>query len=115
MSRIDLGAVSAFDIAVKNGYTGTEADWVNDIAGASEAAESAGESAQSAEESATQAQASAELARQDFKQYSEILDGVVATAEQAVEIAENSGVEVYVNDGALFINTLLPNGNEVEF
>lgn len=40
MSKIDLGSVSAFDIAVKNGYAGTEADWVNDITGATEIAPS---------------------------------------------------------------------------
>lgn len=36
MSKIDLGSVSAYDIAVKNGYAGTEADWVNDITSASD-------------------------------------------------------------------------------
>ncbi len=40
MSKIDLGSVSAYDIAVKNGYAGTEADWVNDITGATEIAPS---------------------------------------------------------------------------
>lgn len=37
MSKIDLGSVSAYDIAVKNGYAGTEADWVNEITNASSA------------------------------------------------------------------------------
>lgn len=63
MSKIDLGSVSAFDIAVKNGYAGTEADWVNDIANASEYSSSANESAQAAEASAGQAAESAEEAR----------------------------------------------------
>lgn len=59
MSKIDLGSVSAYDIAVKNGYAGTEADWVNDIANASENAEAA-------QQSASQASSAAAASRADY-------------------------------------------------
>lgn len=58
----DLGAVSAYAIAVKNGYTGTEAEWEAYIANASTNAQNAAASATAAAGSATAAAGSATAA-----------------------------------------------------
>ena len=55
----DLGAVSAYAIAVKNGYTGTEEEWEAYIANASTNAQNAAASATAAAGSATAAAGSA--------------------------------------------------------
>lgn len=66
--RADLGAVSAYAVAKKNGFTGTEAEWEAYIANASqnaqEAAQSASTAASSALSAANQASSAAESAAQ---------------------------------------------------
>ena len=96
MGKIDLGSVSAFDIAVKNGYAGTEADWVNDIANASEYSSSANESAQHAESSAEQAAESAEEAR--------IRYGSPLVATTASAMTDTNRVYVYTGSEAGYTN-----------
>ena len=58
----DLGPVSAYAVAVANGFTGTEAEWEQYIANASTAAQSAAGSATAAANSATAAAQSATAA-----------------------------------------------------
>ena len=61
-ARVNLGAVSAWAVAKKNGFTGTEAEWETYIANASSNAASAAASAASAESSKNAAAASAAAA-----------------------------------------------------
>ena len=83
MSKIDLGSVSAFDIAVKNGYAGTEADWVNDIANASESAEIAQQSAQ-------QATSAAAASRADYTEVMSDFDVLSARMDEFTSLDEGS-------------------------
>lgn len=83
MSKIDLGSVSAFDIAVKNGYAGTEADWVNDIANASENAEAA-------QQSATQAASAAAASRADYTEVMSGFDVLSARMDEFTSLEEGS-------------------------
>lgn len=90
MSKIDLGSVSAFDIAVKNGYAGTEADWVNDIANASENAEAAQQSASEAQQSASQAISAAGASRADYTQVRQDYDQLTARMDTFTSLEEGS-------------------------
>ena len=83
MSKIDLGSVSAFDIAVKNGYAGTEADWVNDIANASESAEIA-------QQSATQAASAAAASRADYTEVMSDFDVLSARMDKFTSLDDGS-------------------------
>ena len=83
MSKIDLGSVSAFDIAVKNGYAGTEADWVNDIANASESAEIA-------QQSATQATSAAAASRADYTEVMSDFNVLSARMDEFTSLEEGS-------------------------
>ena len=83
MSKIDLGSVSAFDIAVKNGYAGTEADWVNDIANASENAEAA-------QQSASQATAAAAASRADYTEVMSDFDVLSARMDEFTSLDDGS-------------------------
>ena len=83
MSKIDLGSVSAFDIAVKNGYAGTEADWVNDIANASESAEIA-------QQSATQATSAAAASRADYTEVMSDFDVLSARMDEFTSLDDGS-------------------------
>ena len=90
MSKIDLGSVSAFDIAVKNGYAGTEADWVNDIANASENAEAAQQSASEAQQSASQATAAAAASRADYTEVMSDFDVLSARMDEFTSLDDGS-------------------------
>ena len=83
MSKIDLGSVSAYDIAVKNGYAGTEADWVNDIANASENAEAA-------QQSATQATSAAAESKADYTQVMSDFDVLSARMDEFTSLEDGS-------------------------
>lgn len=87
-TRKDLGPVSAYAIAVANGFTGTEAEWTSLIANASnsaqEAAESAGEAAQSAQETA-------DLVEDARTQY-----GSPLKAATVAEMTDTAHIYVYV-------------------
>lgn len=83
MSKVDLGSVSAFDIAVKNGYAGTEADWVNDIANASENAEAA-------QQSASQASSAAAASRADYTEVMSDFDVLSARMDEFTSLEEGS-------------------------
>ena len=90
MSKIDLGSVSAFDIAVKNGYAGTEADWVNDIANAGENAEAAQQSASQAQESAAQALSAADESKADYTQIESGFNVLSARMDEFTSLEEGS-------------------------
>lgn len=90
MSKIDLGSVSAFDIAVKNGYAGTEADWVNDIANASESAEIAERSATQAQQSASQALTAAGESKADYTEIASDVEVLTARMDEFASLEDGS-------------------------
>lgn len=90
MSKIDLGSVSAFDIAVKNGYAGTEADWVNDIANASESAEIAERSATQAQQSASQALSAAGESKADYTEVASDVEVLTARMDEFASLEDGS-------------------------
>lgn len=119
MSKIDLGSVSAFDIAVKNGYAGTEADWVNDIANAAESAVAAQASATQAEESATQAAEKAAESKADYTQVmsdfddlSERMDSLIAPSARVNQVS--SGAEIVITDKDGTTTAMVQNGTATD-
>ena len=97
MSSVDLGSVTAYSIAVKYGFEGTEAEWMQAIL-------NAGDNAQIAQESAEFAESSAEIAS--------ILYGSPLVAHTASEMLESNRVYVYVGSetGYTFGNWYYYNG-----
>lgn len=89
MIRLNLGSVTAYSIAVKNGFTGTEAEWMQAILNAGENAQDAAESAQSAAESAQDA-----------------LDSATASANSASS-AEESVLEAKIRYGSPLVAHLV--------
>lgn len=61
----DLGAVSAYAIAVENGYTGTESQWVTELSNTSQNAQAAAASAAAAQSAATSTLAAVEAKGQE--------------------------------------------------
>ncbi len=119
MSKIDLGSVSAFDIAVKNGYAGTEADWVNDIANASENAEAAAESAESARQYAQTAETAAEESKTDYESVmseidylSDKIDGFEPPEVSVTQTGE--GAEISVTDASGTTTATVYNGTATD-
>lgn len=97
MSSRELGSVTAYSIAVKYGFEGTEAEWMQAIldAGenaqdAAESAEASADSAEDAAESATSAEASAEIAK--------IRYGSPLVAHLVADMEDESRVYVYVGE-----------------
>jgi len=90
MSKVDLGSVSAFDIAVKNGYAGTEADWVNDIGNASESAEIAERSATQAQQSASQALTAAGESKADYTEIASDVEVLTARMDEFASLEDGS-------------------------
>ena len=88
MSSIDLGSVTAYSIAVKYGFTGTEAEWMQAILNAGEYSQETAENAELAEASAQSAEASAVRA--------EILYGSPLVANTVADMEEENRVYVYV-------------------
>lgn len=74
---LDIGAVSAYAIAVEHGYTGTEEEWASEQA-------AAGENARIAKESAKTAVAAAKAAQSN-------LDSIKPNTEQAITDIQNEG------------------------
>lgn len=74
---LDIGAVSAYAIAVEHGYTGTEEEWANEQA-------AAGENARIAKESAKTAVAAAKAAQSN-------LDSIKPNTEQAIANIQTEG------------------------
>lgn len=87
-TRKDLGPVSAYAIALANGFTGTEAEWTSLIANASNSAQ---EAAESASEAAQSAQETADLVEDARTQY-----GSPLKATTVAEMTDTAHIYVYV-------------------
>ena len=99
IEKVNLGAVSAYAVAKKNGFTGTEAEWEQYIANASVKAQQAAASATAAAQSAAQAAiSSGEISDQNsglFVRYDE--DATLSEASKA-QFRENIGLSYTVNE-----------------
>ena len=106
IEKVNLGAVSAYAVAKKNGFTGTEAEWEQYIANASMKAQQAADSAAAASGSALAAAQSAaqaaissgEISDQNsglFVRYDE--DATLSEASKA-QFRENIGLSYTVNE-----------------
>lgn len=95
--RIDLGSVTAYSIAVKNGFTGTEAEWMQAILNAGENAQDAAESAYEASESAILAENSATSAEESAEK-TKIQFGSPLVAYLVADMEDENRVYVYVGE-----------------
>lgn len=93
----DIGAYSAYAIAVKHGYKGTEAEWVEaqekarvDSEAAAKAAQTAQEAAEAAREQAQTAKTGAETAQGAAAQAAQAATGAASTATQAAQAAQTA-------------------------
>lgn len=93
----DIGAYSAYAIAVKHGYEGTEAEWVAaqekarvDSQEAATAAQAAQEAAEAARKQAQTAKTGAETAQAAAAQQAQTATGAAHTATQAVQAAKTA-------------------------
>lgn len=93
----DIGAYSAYAIAVKHGYKGTEAEWVAaqekarvDSEAAAKAAKTAQEAAEAAREQAQTAKTSAETAQTAAAQAAQTATGAAGAATQASQAAQTA-------------------------
>ena len=93
----DIGAYSAYAIAVKHGYKGTEAEWVAaqeqarvDSEAAAKAAKTAQEAAEAAREQAQTAKTSAETAQGAAAQAAQTATGAAGAATQAAQAAQTA-------------------------
>lgn len=86
VKRLDLGAVSAYALAVEKGYTGTEEEFVEILTNALNYATQA-------QESASAAAGSAEEAGRYKTQAGEILDSVNLAGTQQIEAIEAAGTQ----------------------
>lgn len=80
---IEARGLSAYDIAVKLGFEGSEQDWIDSLSAASEAA------AVVALEAANKANEAADKANQAVEEIEGIVDDAIAATEKAEEIASN--------------------------
>lgn len=80
---IEARGLSAYDIAVKLGFKGSEQDWIDSLSAASEAA------AVVALEAANKANEAADKANQAVEEIEGIVDDAIAATEKAEEIASN--------------------------
>ena len=95
MSSRELGSVTAYSIAVKYGFEGTEAEWMQAILNAGENAQDAENSAQNASNSATASASSAASAEASAVR-AEILYGSPLIANTVADMEEENRVYVYV-------------------
>lgn len=80
---IEARGLSAYDIAVKLGFKGSEQDWIDSLSKASE------DAAVAALEAANKANEAADKADQAVKEIEGIVDDTIAATEKAEEIASN--------------------------
>lgn len=80
---IEARGLSAYDIAVKLGFKGSEQDWIDSLSKASE------DAAVAALEAANKANEAADKADQAVKEIEDIVDDAIAATEKAEEIASN--------------------------
>lgn len=80
---IEARGLSAYDIAVKLGFKGSEQDWIDSLSKASE------DAAVAALEAANKANEAADKADQAVKEIEGIVDDAIAATEKAEEIASN--------------------------
>ena len=80
---IEARGLSAYDIAVKLGFKGSEQDWIDSLSKASE------DAAVAALEAANKANEAADKANQAVKEIEGIVDDAIAATEKAEEIASN--------------------------
>lgn len=80
---IEARGLSAYDIAVKLGFKGSEQDWIDSLSKASE------DAAIAALEAANKANEAADKADQAVKEIEGIVDDAIAATEKAEEIASN--------------------------
>lgn len=102
---IEARGLSAYDIAVKLGFKGSEQDWIDSLSKASE------DAAAVALEAANKANEAADKADQAVKEIEGIVDDAIATTEKAEEIASNppkivdNDWWIYDYDTKQYINT----------
>ena len=80
---IEARGLSAYDIAVKLGFKGSEQDWIDSLSKASE------DAAIAALEAATKANEAADKANQAVEEIEGIIDDAIAATDKAEEIASN--------------------------
>lgn len=80
---IEARGLSAYDIAVKLGFEGSEQDWIDSLSKASE------DAAIAALDAATKANEAADKANQAVEEIEGIVDDAIAAADKAEEIASN--------------------------
>lgn len=80
---IEARGLSAYDIAVKLGFEGSEQDWIDSLSKASE------DAATAALEAATKANEAADKANQAVEEIEGIVDDAIAATDKAEEIASN--------------------------
>lgn len=80
---IEARGLSAYDIAVKLGFKGSEQDWIDSLSKASE------DAAVAALEAATKANEAADKANQAVEEIEGIVDDAIAATDKAEEIASN--------------------------
>lgn len=102
---IEARGLSAYDIAVKLGFKGSEQDWIDSLSKASE------DAAVAALEAASKANEAADKADQAVKEIEGIVDDTIAATEKAEEIASNppkivdNDWWIYDYDTKQYINT----------
>jgi hypothetical protein len=80
---IEARGLSAYDIAVKLGFKGSEQDWIDSLSKASE------DAAVAALEAANKANEAADKANQAVEEIEGVVDDVIAATDKAEEIASN--------------------------
>ena len=99
--RIDIGAYSAYAIAVEHGFVGTEEEWLAATDAARIKAEAAQLAAETAQRSASSAQGAAETARDKAKNAQNGAEDAQRRAENAQSAAESAqGAAETARDGA---------------
>ena len=94
---IEVRGLSAYDIAVKLGFEGSEQDWIDSLSKASEdaaiaaleAANKANEAADKANQAADKANQAVDKANQAVEEIEGIVDDAIAATDKAEEIASN--------------------------
>ena len=102
---IEARGLSAYDIAVKLGFEGSEQDWIDSLSKASE------DAAVAALDAANKANEAADKANQAVEEIEGIVDDAIAATEKAEEIASNppkivdNDWWIYDHDTKQYINT----------